>query len=315
VHADLSQPLWGHSIQENEEGKVLNRLIPLAKSHLVGLLAGMILGALPMMVTAAPPIQTASCDQEHTVQTDDWLSKLAEKYMGDKMSYPAIVDATNRMHESDKRFAQISDADHIDVGWILCIPSSPQAAGGVERTQVTKFVPQIPDGESHKGKCPTHSRVWGREDAWHCSMDDGDILDPCFSVEGDGGETVVVCGADPVDDAMAKAVKPFTVELTEPLPSSKVSAQAKELLEGNGWKLVMADGGICHFVALAEPMTVDDKAITYHCAGNDRAPYLWIAADLKPGEVWTAQQYVAGMGDDGPAIKEPQTVEVRIVWQ
>ncbi len=36
-----------------------------------------------------------SCQQDYVVQSDDWLSKIAEKFYGDVLAFPAIAQATN----------------------------------------------------------------------------------------------------------------------------------------------------------------------------------------------------------------------------
>ena len=46
-------------------------------------------------VVAASPIFAEPCGEEYVVQSNDWLSKLAEKYLGDVSAYPQIVEATN----------------------------------------------------------------------------------------------------------------------------------------------------------------------------------------------------------------------------
>ena len=45
-------------------------------------------------VFAASPSPAMVCEQTYSVQADDWLSKLADKFYGDIYAYPAIVDAT-----------------------------------------------------------------------------------------------------------------------------------------------------------------------------------------------------------------------------
>ncbi|RME74026.1 MAG: LysM peptidoglycan-binding domain-containing protein [Chloroflexi bacterium] len=67
-------------------------------------------------------MMAVTCAEEYTVQADDWLSKLAERYFGDVLQYPLIVAATNAMHAQDDSFAQIDNPDLIEVGWKLCIP-------------------------------------------------------------------------------------------------------------------------------------------------------------------------------------------------
>jgi len=66
------------------------------------------------------------CEQNYTVQVGDWLSKLADKYYGDVLTYPAIVAATNA--QTDEAYATIENPDLIEPGWTLCIPSVEDAA-------------------------------------------------------------------------------------------------------------------------------------------------------------------------------------------
>jgi len=67
------------------------------------------------------------CDADVIVQADDWLSKIADKFFGDPLAFPAIVEATNAKVTSDASYAQIDNADIIEVGWKLCIPTAEQA--------------------------------------------------------------------------------------------------------------------------------------------------------------------------------------------
>ena len=60
---------------------------------------------LPTMSLAQEPV---SCEVDYTVQVNDWLSKLADKYYGDLFAYPAIVAATNA--QTDEAYASIEEA-------------------------------------------------------------------------------------------------------------------------------------------------------------------------------------------------------------
>jgi hypothetical protein len=61
------------------------------KKYLILLMVAVIL-AVPAASGAAPLYQ----GQDYTVQADDWLSKLAEKFLGDVLAYPAITYYTKR---------------------------------------------------------------------------------------------------------------------------------------------------------------------------------------------------------------------------
>lgn len=83
---------------------------------------------LPLSVLASPPIQEQNaCADEYTVQADDWLSKIAAKFLGDPLAYPALVEATNQQQAQNDSFAQIANPDLIEVGWKICIPTTAAA--------------------------------------------------------------------------------------------------------------------------------------------------------------------------------------------
>ena len=69
--------------------------------------------------------QTTGEGQVYVVQAGDWLSKLAEKYYGDPMAYPVIVQATNAKAAEDSSFAMINNPDMIEVGQKLWLPTAP----------------------------------------------------------------------------------------------------------------------------------------------------------------------------------------------
>jgi gluconolactonase len=84
----------------------------------------MILAAL--LVTSTPAIYAAPPGQEettYTVQSGDSLWMLAEKYLGSGNSFPAIVEATNQMHQTDDSFANITDPGLLLPGMKLLIPA------------------------------------------------------------------------------------------------------------------------------------------------------------------------------------------------
>ena len=87
---------------------------------------------LVLMVIVGPARALAQtevkCESDVVVQSDDWLSKLADKFYGDPLAYPAIVETTNAKAKTDNSYATIANADLIEVGWKLCIPSAKDAA-------------------------------------------------------------------------------------------------------------------------------------------------------------------------------------------
>lgn len=88
------------------------------------LVMAMLLVAVPV-VAAAPPSQEGG--QDYVVVADDWLSKLADKFLGDVLAYPAITYYTNQMNAEDDSYARITNSDEIEVGWKVYIPSAEEA--------------------------------------------------------------------------------------------------------------------------------------------------------------------------------------------
>ncbi len=84
-----------------------------------------------LLLAMAEPYKVSAtaitCAETYTVQTNDWLSKISEKYYGSIKSYPALVAATNRLHKIDSSFSLITNLDQIAVGWKLCVPPEPEA--------------------------------------------------------------------------------------------------------------------------------------------------------------------------------------------
>ncbi len=101
------------------------------KKYLVLLMIAIIL-VVPVTSSAAPLAQ----GEDYTVQADDWLSKLSDKFLGDVLAYPAITYYTNQKNAEDESYAKISDSDVIEVGQKIYIPTQEEAeayfAGGVE---------------------------------------------------------------------------------------------------------------------------------------------------------------------------------------
>lgn len=86
---------------------------------------------LAFWLTSVPVVTLAqggaACESDVVVQADDWLSKIAEKFLGDVLAFPAIAQATNAKAAADKSYAVIANPDVIEPGWKLCIPSAADA--------------------------------------------------------------------------------------------------------------------------------------------------------------------------------------------
>ncbi len=87
-----------------------------------------ILFVLTMFAPLSAAADAPTCQSTVNVQLNDWLSKIAEKFYGNPLAYPAIVTATNAQHAADATFAAIDDPNIIEPGWKLCIPSPDDAA-------------------------------------------------------------------------------------------------------------------------------------------------------------------------------------------
>lgn len=112
----------------------------------------MVLGLV--ITTSQVTLAQTSCDQEVVVQADDWLSKIAEKAYGDPLAYPAIVEATNDKAASDESFATIDNADVIEVGWKLCLPSTSDAEAMINQPLTA---PATAETESSEASSPAAS--------------------------------------------------------------------------------------------------------------------------------------------------------------
>jgi hypothetical protein len=101
----------------------------------------LIIGSLLMLwvfkaaaVAAAPPAQGAVCAEDYTVQAGDWLSTIAEKYYGDPLAYPVLVEATNLAAQADSKYTPITDPATIEVSQVLCIPDQAEAMAQLEQS-------------------------------------------------------------------------------------------------------------------------------------------------------------------------------------
>jgi polar amino acid transport system substrate-binding protein len=97
----------------------------MSKKLLNPMLVVMMLAVLVPTVLAAPPVQEGG--QDYVVVADDWLSKLADKYLGNPFAYPTIMSATNQKNAEDDSYAEITDPDLIEIGWKIYIPSAAEA--------------------------------------------------------------------------------------------------------------------------------------------------------------------------------------------
>ncbi|MCL4296800.1 MAG: extracellular solute-binding protein [Anaerolineae bacterium] len=138
-----------------------------------------IITLLALILTLAPAAvlaQEVTCESDVTVQGDDWLSKIAEKFLGDPLAFPAIVEATNAKSASDSSYAKIADANVIEVGWKLCIPSGAEAAAALEVESGSEFWAQA--GQPYAGVT-----IRGISESTPPSRYAAEVLAPAFEKE------------------------------------------------------------------------------------------------------------------------------------
>lgn len=100
------------------------------QTFLFAALAALLLTAsVSQFAFARTNTQDTACQQTYFVQAGDWLSTIAEKYLGDVSAYPALLEATNNAAKTDPSFTVIDDANKIEVGQKLCIPAITAVPG------------------------------------------------------------------------------------------------------------------------------------------------------------------------------------------
>jgi sugar lactone lactonase YvrE len=91
----------------------------------------LLLALVPMVASAQDGVE---CAEEVTVQKDDWLSKYADKYFGNVLSWPAIMAWNNKAAAAEPdKYDSIDNPDLIVVGWSICIPSAEDAEASLEK--------------------------------------------------------------------------------------------------------------------------------------------------------------------------------------
>jgi len=98
------------------------------KSSVLSLLLVVILLVCLLPIASVAGAAPLAQGESYTVQADDSLWLVAEKYLGNGAAYPAIMDATNKKAAEDATFATIVDAGVIQPGWKLWIPAADEAA-------------------------------------------------------------------------------------------------------------------------------------------------------------------------------------------
>jgi hypothetical protein len=86
-------------------------------------------GGLFTTLAPAPALAQgdSGCESDYVVQAGDWLSTLAEKFLGNPQAYAAIFEATNAAAQTDSSYATLADPNVIKAGQKLCIPGGESA--------------------------------------------------------------------------------------------------------------------------------------------------------------------------------------------
>lgn len=79
------------------------------------------IGLLPVGVAAFAPGEKGG--EDYIFQVDDHLGRLAEKYYGDRLAYPAIVEATNAKAGQNETYTPVTDPTKRLVGHKLFVPA------------------------------------------------------------------------------------------------------------------------------------------------------------------------------------------------
>jgi transforming growth factor-beta-induced protein len=161
----------------------------------------------------------ASCT-DYTVQADDWLSKIAEKSLGDVLAYPQIVDATNAAAAESSKYGMIDNPDVIEVGQVVCIPSTEGAMMEEETMEEPMAEMDIVDTAVAAGTFNTLAQL----------LTDAGLVE---TLKGEGPFTVFA----PTDDAFA-AVPAETLEALAADPEELVKVLTYHVVPG---KLMAAD--------------------------------------------------------------------------
>jgi len=167
-----------------------------------------VLLVISMLAILAPTAWAAPAAEEgqaYTVQKDDWLWKLAEKYLGDPYAYQAIALATNAKHATDSSFALIPNMDLIEVGDKLWIPSAEEA----KAIMATRYKIQV-ETKDIAANNPFWAAVWkGAEETakrWK-------VVD--LTLNAPTSEADVDVQISQVEDAVTKGVQALVVAPTD----------------------------------------------------------------------------------------------------
>ncbi|MBE7555517.1 MAG: LysM peptidoglycan-binding domain-containing protein [Anaerolineales bacterium] len=100
-----------------------------------------------------------SCQQDYTVQSDDWLSKIAEKFYGDVLAYPAIAQATNAHYEAAMMAGDQAMAGEAMMAEGDQAMAEKEAMAGEAMMAESKLMLEGPDGQMMEAMMETDGRL------------------------------------------------------------------------------------------------------------------------------------------------------------
>ncbi|MGB0388682.1 MAG: hypothetical protein ACPGWR_28005, partial [Ardenticatenaceae bacterium] len=178
--------------------------------------------------------------------------------------------------------------------------SAPESAAKssveVSTTSLVPYLPAIPQ-ETKDGTCWSNSLLVQKAHAWRCSLEEGQIYDPCFVVDD---KQTIVCGADPINNEAG-----VRLNLLNPLPEPTLPTADT----APAWLVQLADGTTCSF-ATGASILFEGKRVNYNCSDGSN-----ILGELQGGEVWNGQRVIIERADGQFLIKESQMVPIVTIWE
>jgi peptide/nickel transport system substrate-binding protein len=235
----------------------------------VAVLLALLLTLLPTAVLAQEEVV---CESDATVQAEDSLSTLADKFYGNIFAYPVIVDATNAKAATDSSYATIDDPNVIEAGSKLCIPPGEVAQQMLNEQVFT----QVGEAES------SGTLVVGL-------TEDSVTLDPnrvyefhATSVLRSVYETLV-------------AFPPGRQDQLEPSLASSWTISDDGLI----YTFTMADG---HVFSTGRPVTAEDAAFSIRRIKNLKGTPSFLAAAIASVEATDPKTVVLTLSEPDPSI-------------
>jgi len=186
---------------------------------------------------------SVSCQQDYVVQSDDWLSKIAEKFYTDVLAFPAIVQATNShyeaaMMEGDKAMMAEGDEAMADEAMMAVEKLMVEAADGQMMEAMMdadgKLMVKGADGQMMEVKM---------DEAGQMMAADGSMVEGKLVLEGADGQMMDVMVAE--GKLMAKGADGQMMEVAtgdKAMADEAMMAEEDKAMMAEGDKAMMAEG-------------------------------------------------------------------------